>query len=94
MQIYYGFNCGSGSVHLDTGSERFDDGNWHTVRFERSGVNGKLYVDGDLKAEGRSYGETANIEVRPLFYLGGVAADVRENAISNLKVMKMMELAL
>lgn len=56
------------------------------MRFERSGVNGKLYVDGDLKAEGRSYGETANIEVRPLFYLGGVAADFKENAMSNLKV--------
>ncbi len=46
----YGFNCGSGSVFIQT-EESFADGEWHRVEFSRQGERGKLFVDGSLEGE-------------------------------------------
>ncbi len=46
----YGFNCGSGSVFIET-EDSYDDGDWHRVEFSRQGERGKLFVDGALVGE-------------------------------------------
>ena len=87
FQLVYGFNCGSGSVYIDS-IQRVDDGRWHFAEFSRNGRNGKLYVDGEPRGEAPALGTSNNIEVVDTFHVGGLPDDVLSNpeVRRNLKV--------
>lgn len=87
IQIYHTFNCGSG-ISNTTSSLRYDDGEWHTVRFTRQGSKGRLIVDGSDENEGEATGTARTMQLVPPFYVGGIAEEDVEDAALNLKIDK------
>ena len=85
--MIFGFNCGSGSVYIDSVT-RVDDGRWHFAEFSRQGRNGKLLVDGDPKGESSARGTSKEIEIVDRFHVGGLPSEMLENTDikRNLKV--------
>lgn len=63
-----------------------NDGEWHTVRFARDTVKGKLYIDDILVKEGEAKGSTKTINVVPPFYLGGINPKISNLIKYNLMV--------
>ncbi|TRY60964.1 hypothetical protein TCAL_05712 [Tigriopus californicus] len=76
-KLIYAFNCGSGPVYIE--SRPINDGAWHTARFTRQGERGSLFIDGNMEGEESSQGFTKNIEVLPLFHLGGLRSEAYED---------------
>ena len=38
LQVVYGFDCGSGAAYIETTrDQKYNDGQWHTVKFSRQG---------------------------------------------------------
>lgn len=58
--------------------ESFNDGQWHNALLERRGDEGTLYVDGYLKANGTSQGDSVSIDVTVGKLISSVA---RENFV-------------
>ena len=85
-KLVYGFNCGSGEAFAESDST-FNDGQWHTATFSRTGNRGSLKVDDELAGEVTAFGSTKNIEVDPTFYLGNVPQDLKDKniVVKNLK---------
>lgn len=55
--------------------ESFNDGIWHNAVMERKGNEGTLYVDGFLKANGTSKGDSVFIDLEVqcwVLFLGGL----------------------
>ncbi len=92
-QLVYGFNCGSGAGWIET-EEAFNDGRWHTARFQRDGSRGHLYVDGNIMGEQTLFGDTKRMEVKPEFFLGGIADNMKDMDVvqKNLRVGNSSEL--
>lgn len=72
----FSFNPGMGAATMRT-EDFFNDGEWHNVVLERNGNEGTLYVDGFLKANGTSRGDSVYIDLQViefviwLSYFGG-----------------------
>nr|BAN21114.1 laminin A chain, putative [Riptortus pedestris] len=88
--VNYGFNCGSGAAHI-TSSVAVNDKNWHTIRFQRQGNVGTLYVD-NVPTEGSSHGNAKTINTETTYYFGGLdpapfisSPDSLAKVISNVK---------
>nr|XP_033789765.1 laminin subunit alpha-3 [Geotrypetes seraphini] len=51
--------------------EKYNDGQWHTVVFNKDGTNGQLVIDG-LKARKGSLASNSTFNTMALIYLGGI----------------------
>lgn len=87
--VIYGFNCGSGANYIET-ENRYDDGQWHRVKFARQGNSGSLHVDDMLMGETKSFGNTKNLDVLPEFYLGGLHKNLTEIDVVQKNLLKIM----
>ncbi|XP_050725715.1 laminin subunit alpha-like isoform X5 [Eriocheir sinensis] len=76
-KLVFSFNPGMGAAIMRT-EDFFNDGVWHNVVLERKGNEGTLYIDGFLKANGTSRGDSVYIDLQVPYYYGGVAAEVVE----------------
>lgn len=52
------------------------DGGWHSVRVERKGLAGTLYIDNVLEANGYSPPGTSAVDAQPPIYIGGLPPDL------------------
>uniref|UniRef100_A0ABM0M685 Laminin-like protein epi-1-like n=1 Tax=Saccoglossus kowalevskii TaxID=10224 RepID=A0ABM0M685_SACKO len=69
--VVYSFNCGTGTLILQS-PLKYNDGNWHTVKFLREQQQGTLEIDGVQVARGEAGGAARKITVTPPFYVGGI----------------------
>lgn len=52
------------------------DDEWHSIRAEREGVAGTLYIDDMIEANGQSPAGTDAVDTHPPFYIGGLPPDL------------------
>ncbi|VDK44418.1 unnamed protein product [Anisakis simplex] len=69
--VHFAYNSGSGQAILKSNRSILDD-EWHSVRAEREGIAGTLYIDDVMEANGQSPVGTDAIDTQPPIYIGGV----------------------
>jgi len=95
-RLVYSFDCGSGPSYLMT-DFTVNDGEWHSVEFNRVGKHGKLVYDAiEVKVPDHSQysgGSTTKLEVRPNIYIGGLNEELRkdEAIMRNLQIINQRE---
>jgi laminin alpha 3/5 len=83
-KVVYGFNCGNDAVFIES-TETYNDGQWHTVEFQRVSKDGTLIVDGIDTNTGSTGGRSQSINVETPFYVGGMPQDQFALAQTNIE---------
>lgn len=52
------------------------DDKWHSIRAEREGLAGTLYIDNVMEANGQSLPGTNAVDTQPSIYIGGLSSDL------------------
>lgn len=52
------------------------DDEWHTIRAEREGIAGTLYIDNVMEGNGQSPPGTDAVDTQPPIYFGGLPSDL------------------
>ncbi|VDO28711.1 unnamed protein product, partial [Onchocerca flexuosa] len=73
--IHFAYNSGSGQAVLKSKRSVMDD-EWHTIRAEREGIAGTLYIDNVMEANGQSPPGTDAVDTQPPIYFGGLPSDL------------------
>lgn len=81
--IHHSFNCGSGKSNM-TSELQYNDNEWHSVKFTRSGHKGKLIVDETDATEGDSTGTARTMQLISPYYVGGFTAEALEDVALNI----------
>jgi len=71
------FDNGKGHANLRS-KERLELNKWSTIRAQRSGVNGKLIINGEDVVIGRSPGSLQQLNVDDVSYIGGMSTSWRQ----------------
>ncbi|XP_024942008.1 neurexin-1 isoform X3 [Cephus cinctus] len=71
--LYLHADLGSGPVKVRASKRRVDDGTWHDVALRRVERDGRVTVD-DSHAEFRTPGDSTQLDLDGLLYIGGVGA--------------------
>ncbi|XP_074640335.1 laminin subunit alpha-like [Tubulanus polymorphus] len=69
-KVQFQYNLGGGRAML-VSSNKFNDGQWHTVEAKRYKQNGVLKVDGSEVASGSSPGDLEQLSIDSSIYVGG-----------------------
>ncbi|VDM99456.1 unnamed protein product [Thelazia callipaeda] len=73
--VHFAYNSGSGQAVLKSNRSVMDD-EWHSIRAEREGVAGTLYIDDVIEANGQSPPGTDAVDTHPPIYIGGLPSDL------------------
>ncbi|XP_071808051.1 laminin subunit alpha-like isoform X2 [Asterias amurensis] len=76
-KFVFGWDYGSGPKLIES-PDPINDGNWHTVKVNRVGAVGEVYVDGVLVNKDEIGGANRFLRTTTPIYLGGVDPDVRD----------------
>ncbi|XP_011495348.1 PREDICTED: laminin subunit alpha [Ceratosolen solmsi marchali] len=76
--ILYQFDLGDGQIAITT-SERYNDGNWHTVEALRLERIGALKVDGKQMGQSESQGQGKNLISSDYVYFGGFPTSIQHS---------------
>ncbi|VDK75274.1 unnamed protein product [Litomosoides sigmodontis] len=72
---HFAYNSGSGQAILKSNRTVMDD-EWHSIRAEREGLAGTLYIDDVMEANGQSPPGTDAVDTQPPIYIGGLPPDL------------------
>ncbi len=81
-KVVFGWDYGSGPKLIES-PEPINDGNWHTVRVNRAGAVGELYIDGELVNKDEIGGNNRFLRTTTPIFLGGVSPEVRDEMKDN-----------
>uniref|UniRef100_A0A8D0LAX1 Laminin subunit alpha 3 n=1 Tax=Sphenodon punctatus TaxID=8508 RepID=A0A8D0LAX1_SPHPU len=85
----YVFSFGAGGKKIKIKSKaKYNDGQWHTVVFNRDGMNGRLIIDGLRAREGSLLG-SSTLRMKPPVYLGGVPSLKLQSFVGCLRNFKV-----
>ncbi|VBB28863.1 unnamed protein product [Acanthocheilonema viteae] len=73
--VHFAYNSGSGQAILKSNRTVMDD-EWHSIRAEREGLAGTLYIDNLMEANGQSPPGTDAVDTQPPIYIGGLPSDL------------------
>ncbi|KAM3726093.1 Laminin-like protein [Dirofilaria immitis] len=73
--VHFAYNSGSGQAVLKSNRSVMDD-EWHSIRAEREGLAGTLYIDNVMEANGQSPPGTDAVDTQPPIYIGGIPSDL------------------
>jgi laminin alpha 3/5 len=69
-KVLFQFDLGGGRARLES-TQKYNDGQWHSVDATRRDQNGLLKVDDVKVAEGRSVGDLTQLAIEEEIYIGG-----------------------
>ncbi|EJW76346.1 hypothetical protein WUBG_12744, partial [Wuchereria bancrofti] len=73
--VHFAYNSGSGQAVLKSNRSVMDY-EWHSIRAEREGLAGTLYIDNVMEANGQSPPGTDAVDTQPPIYIGGLPTDL------------------
>uniref|UniRef100_A0AC35TUM0 Laminin subunit alpha n=1 Tax=Rhabditophanes sp. KR3021 TaxID=114890 RepID=A0AC35TUM0_9BILA len=88
------YDLGSGVVEINSNNNRYDDGQWHTIRVNRVDKKARLVVNDKDQNDGEAPGAMVELKYDKLYYLGDVTYTVKskysvtpfKGCIKNFKV--------